>query len=183
MLNPILVLGLCLLPAVFVHASEAVDFDAPSGKYDVLYEGPIATDLFVGCDFTVSEIYAGTDWPSSVAVVYSTLEDGDDENEELVKLEAMPTADGKGWRYFFTIVEEDDRNTQIVSVPQRSDLVLRLSLARLIEGAFVFVVGNEQDYTSVADVSRLTLMSWRVIASGVKGSAFCSNDPTSMPSF
>ena len=85
----------------------------------------------------------------------------------------------KGGR--FTIIETDEHYTQIVAVPERSDTVLRLTLVRTVEGTFLYLVGNDQENTSVVDVSRLAMMSWSVIASGIKGSAFCSNEPTSMP--
>lgn len=174
------VFGLAGFLAGPVQATESVRYDVPPGQYVELYGGSVTTHLFVGCDFAVDDTYSGTDWPSSLAIVFSTSEK-DSESEELVKLEAVRPSDGGGWRYWFTIVEAEDRNTQIVAFPQRSDSVLRLSMAREWEGTFLFLVGDEQDITSVANVSRLSMKSWSVIASGVRGNAFCFNDPTGMP--
>lgn len=154
-------------------ANNSEDFDVPNGLFSTLSSGALAPKTLISCKFTVAEVYFGSKWIPSVSIIFEGAINPD-EHSVNIKLSATQSKRNKEWRHQFLLTDSVGRESVISAYTGLSDSVLPMHLLLDDDNYIVFFVG-EPENMSMLDVSQYALVTWKVVASGVKGSGDCNS--------
>ncbi|MEM7432524.1 MAG: hypothetical protein AAF351_11395 [Pseudomonadota bacterium] len=154
---------------------ETKTFDVGVGQVQILHSGEIPGLQIINCRFSIDDYRNTEDTFASVALMFTSSDaEKYDVEAHTVRLAAYRFEDDHGWRHEFTLTGPDDRDSRIVAHTGTTDTIPPMWLIKAEYPKVTYVVGHTDIDVSQVDVSDYPVVSWQIVAIGVKGESRCS---------
>ncbi len=154
---------------------ETKSFDVAVGRVQVLHSGELPGIQIINCRFSIDDYRNTKDTYASVALMFTSADPRKyDVDAYLVRLAAYRHEDDDGWRHEFTLTGPDDRDSRIVAHTGTTDTIPPMWLIKAEYPKVTYVIGDSDIDVSQVDVSDYPVVSWQIVAIGVKGESRCS---------